>query len=67
MSRTSTVLLATMLIGLPASATHVTVPGTLVSMDVPAGFMPMPKSVIDNKYSRGSAPPTTMYSTHGPH
>ena len=67
MSRTATVLLATMLISLPAGAAHVTVPGTLVSMDVPAGFMPMPKSVIDNEYSCGSAPPTTMYSMHGPH
>lgn len=44
MPRTATVLLATMLIGLPASAAHVTVPRTLVSMDVPAGFMPMPKA-----------------------
>ena len=47
MSRTATILLATMLIGLPASAAHVTVPGTPVSMDIPAGIMPMPKSVAE--------------------
>lgn len=67
MSRTATILLAALLTGLPTSAARVTVPGTTVSVDVPAGFVPMPKSVIDSKYSRGSAPPTAVYSTHGPH
>ncbi len=67
MSRTATILLAALLIGLPASAAYVTMPGTTGSMDVPAGFVHMPKSVIDSKYSRDSAPPTAVYSTHGPH
>jgi len=67
MSRTATILLAVLLIGLPVGAARVTVPGTTVSMDVPAGFVLMPKSVIDSKYSRDSAPPTAVYSTHGPH
>lgn len=67
MSRTATILLAALLIGLPASAARMTMPGTTGSMDVPAGFVLMPKSVIDSKYSRDSAPPTAVYSTHGPH
>ncbi|WP_425147163.1 hypothetical protein [Deinococcus sp.] len=54
---------------LPGSALgeRLTVPGTSVSVDVPAGFVPMPKSVIDSKYSRGGLPPTAVYSTPGPH
>ncbi len=27
----------------------------------------MPQSVIDSKYSRGSSPPSAVYSTPGPH
>ena len=54
---------------LPATAlaARVRVPGTSVSVDVPAGFVPMPKSVIDSKYSRGGNPPSAVYSTPGPH
>lgn len=67
MSRTISLLLVSATLGLPASAARVTVPETTVSVDIPAGFVPMPKSVIDSKYSRGSAPPTAVYSTPGPH
>lgn len=67
MPRTPSFLIAALLLGLPASAARVTVPGTTVSVDVPSGFVPMPQSVIDSKYSRGSAPPTAVYSTPGPH
>ncbi len=66
MSRTVSLLFVCVLLGLPAGASRVTVPGTTVSVDVPSGFVPMPKSVIDSKYSRGSAPPTAVYSTPGP-
>lgn len=51
----------------PVQAARVTVPGTTVSLDVPAGFVPMPQAVIASKYSRGSQPPTAVYSTPGPH
>ena len=67
MSRTTAILLAALLPGLPASAARVTVPGTTVSVNVAVGFVLMPKSVIDSKYSRDSAPHTAVYSTHGPH
>ena len=50
-----------------AQATQVTIPGTTVRLDVPAGFVKMPQSVIDSKYSRGGNPPNTVYSTPGPH
>ena len=66
MSRTAAILLTVLLIGLPASATRVTVPGTTVSVDVPSGFVPMPKSVIERKYPRGSDLPVAVYSTPGP-
>ena len=66
--------LAALLLSAPALATRVTVPGTGVSVDVPAGFVPMPRSVIDSKYSRGGNPPTRPRppcrhrpSTPGPH
>ncbi|GGQ97300.1 hypothetical protein [Deinococcus ruber] len=59
--------LLALLLCFPAHAARVTVPGTSVSIDVPAGFVPMPKSVIDSKYSRGGLPPTAVYSTPGPH
>ncbi len=50
-----------------ALAARVTIPGTGTSLDVPAGFVVMPKSVIESKYSRGGTPPSTVYSTPGPH
>ena len=34
-----------------AQATQVTILGTTVRLDVPAGFVKMPQSVIDSKYS----------------
>ena len=67
MSRTRCFLLTALLLGLPAGASRVTVPGTTVSVDVPTGFVLMPQSVVGSKYSRGSAPPTAVYSTPGPH
>jgi hypothetical protein len=49
----------------PALAARVTVPGTSISVAVPAGFAPMPASVIASKYARGT-PPSSVYSTPGP-
>ena len=64
--RTVLLLSVSVLLGHSASASRVTVPGTTVSVDVPAGFVPMPKSVIDTIYSRGSSQGLTVYSTPGP-
>ncbi|WP_424949260.1 hypothetical protein [Deinococcus sp.] len=50
-----------------ARAARVTIPGTTVSLEVPAGFVAMPPDVIASKYSRGGNPPSTVYSTPGPH
>ena len=58
---------AALLLTASALATRITIPGTTVSLDVPAGFVNMPQSVIDSKYSRGGNPPSTVYSTPGPH
>ncbi|GBF05646.1 hypothetical protein DAERI_050155 [Deinococcus aerius] len=49
-----------------ATETRLTVPGTSVSLALPAGFAPMPADVIALKYSRGGKPPTQVYSTPGP-
>lgn len=59
-------LTASLLLLPSALAARVTIPGTSTSLDVPTGFVVMPKSVIESKYSRGSTPPSTVYSTPGP-
>lgn len=58
--------LAAVLLAPPSLAARVTIPSTSVSLQVPAGFVTMPKSVITSKYSRGGNPPGTVYSTPGP-
>ncbi len=63
----SALLLASPALFQTAQAARVTIPATTVSLEVPAGFVAMPKSVIDSKYSRGGNPPSTVYSTPGPH
>ena len=66
MPRTKCFLLTALLLGPPAGASRVTVPGTTVSVDVPRGFVPMPTSVVNSIYSRGSAEGLIVYSTPGP-
>ncbi|WP_216323194.1 hypothetical protein [Deinococcus aestuarii] len=58
--------LAALLLASQAADTRVTVPGTGVSLALPAGFVPMPPEVVALKYSRGGTPPTSVYSTPGP-
>lgn len=57
--------LVTLTLGPGALAARVAVPGADVSVELPAGFRPMPKDIIDLKYSRGT-PPTHVYSSPGP-
>lgn len=56
---------AALLLSSAALAARLTVPGTDVSLDLPAGFQPMPRDIIALKYSRGT-PPAHVYSTPGP-
>jgi hypothetical protein len=67
MKRLCIALLGLLLLAPPPVAARVTVPGTTVSLNVPAGFIPMPAEVLKLKYSRGGLPPTQVYSTPGPH
>lgn len=57
---------ALLLLGSPALSARVKVPGTSVSINVPAGFVPMPAEILALKYARGAQPPTQVYSTPGP-
>lgn len=47
-------------------AARITVPGTDVSIELPAAFVQMPRDVLEAKYLRGGQPPTQVYSTPGP-
>ena len=64
MTHLRTLALLALVFTSPALAARVTVPGTTVSVDVPAGFVSMPADVKAIKYPRG-APPATVYSAPG--
>ena len=59
-------LLAVMALTAFALAERVRVPGTDISLELPAGFVQMPPDILKLKYSRGGLPPTSVYSTPGP-
>ncbi|CAM3528087.1 hypothetical protein [Deinococcus frigens] len=50
----------------PALVARVSILDTDVSIELPSGFVPMPRDVVKLKYSRGGQPPVQVFSTPGP-
>ncbi|MDV6375476.1 hypothetical protein [Deinococcus arenicola] len=66
MIRPLTGLIMALLLAAPALAAPVKIVGTDLSIELPKEFVPMPRDVLQSKYSRGGPPPMQVFSTPGP-